>query len=168
MSSSNVRRLFQSFRISTETTVSNRLRRATVLFAMAVFAMAWLTTAMSSTASAQLAISVSIAPPALPIYTQPICPSPGYIWTPGYWSYTEDGGYFWVPGTWVEAPEVGLLWTPGYWGWNNGAYLWNGGYWGPQIGFYGGINYGYRYGGRRLIGRRWRGGHLFLHKAGDR
>ena len=35
-------------------------------------------------------ISVSIAPPVLPVYVQPVCPAPGYIWTPGYWAYGPD------------------------------------------------------------------------------
>ena len=63
--------------------------------------------ATPSTASAQVVLSVTIAPPILPVYTQPVCPGDGYIWTPGYWSYSDDGGYFWVPGTWVEPPTVG-------------------------------------------------------------
>src|ERR1700727_3071847 len=109
-----------------------------------------------STASAQVVLSVAIAPPALPVYTQPICPEAGYIWTPGYWSYSEDGGYFWVPGTWVEPPAVGVLWTPGYWGWNSGAYAWNQGYWGTKVGFYGGVNYGFGYGGVGYEGGYWR------------
>ena len=116
-----------------------------------------------STASAQVVLSVAIAPPALPVYTQPICPEEGYIWTPGYWSYTDDGGYFWVPGTWVEPPAVGLLWTPGYWGWNSGAYVWNAGYWGPQVGFYGGINYGFGYSGIGYGGGYWRGSNFFYN-----
>jgi len=29
----------------------------------------------------------------LPVYVQPICPEPGYIWAPGYWAYGPDG-YF--------------------------------------------------------------------------
>ena len=68
---------------------------------------------------------------------QPLIPGPGYIWTPGYWAW-GDNGYFWVPGTWVLPPAVGLLWTPGYWAWSAGSYIWNAGYWGPHIGFYGG------------------------------
>ena len=119
--------------------------------------------ATTSTASAQVVLSVTVAPPALPIYEQPACPGDGFIWTPGYWSYSDDGGYFWVPGTWVEAPEVGFLWTPGYWGWNNGAYLWNVGYWGPQIGFYGGIDYGFGYVGTGYAGGYWNGGHFFYN-----
>jgi hypothetical protein len=60
-------------------------------------------------------VSVTVAPPVLPVYAQPPCPGDGYIWTPGYWAWGPDG-YYWVPGTWVMAPEPGLLWTPGYWG----------------------------------------------------
>ena len=79
-----------------------------------------------------IAVSVTIAPPVLPVYTQPLCPSEGYLWTPGYWAWDPDySDYYWVPGTWVEAPEVGFLWTPGYWGWNDGGFVWNAGYWGP-------------------------------------
>jgi len=102
-------------------------------------------------------LSVAIAPPALPVYVQPICPGPGYIWTPGYWGYGPDG-YYWVPGTWVAAPYVGALWTPGYWGWSGGLYVWNAGYWGPHIGFYGGVNYGFGYGGVGYEGGYWHNG----------
>jgi YXWGXW repeat-containing protein len=102
-------------------------------------------------------LSITIAPPALPVYVQPAIPAPGYIWTPGYWAYA-DAGYYWVPGTWVLPPSAGLLWTPGYWGWRNGIYAWNGGYWGPTVGFYGGVNYGFGYGGVGFAGGEWRGG----------
>ncbi|MFY9911181.1 MAG: YXWGXW repeat-containing protein [Candidatus Sulfotelmatobacter sp.] len=119
----------------------------------------------SSTSAAQIGIFVRIGPPPLPVYEQPICPGPGYLWAPGYWAWSDDDGYYWVPGTWVEAPEPGLLWTPGYWGWNNGVYAWNAGYWGPQVGFYGGINYGYGYGGNGFYGGEWRGGHFFYNTA---
>lgn len=113
---------------------------------------------VTSTASfAQVGISVSFGPPALPVYEQPLCPGDGYLWTPGYWAYDEDDGYYWVPGTWVEAPQVGFLWTPGYWGWGGNAFFFHEGYWGPQVGFYGGINYGYGYGGVGYEGGRWEG-----------
>ncbi|MGB8913008.1 MAG: YXWGXW repeat-containing protein, partial [Candidatus Sulfotelmatobacter sp.] len=123
--------------------------------------------AFSTPSSAQIGIGISvrIGPPALPVYEQPICPAPGYMWTPGYWAWSDDDGYYWVPGTWVEAPEPGLLWTPGYWGWNDGVYLWNAGYWGPQVGFYGGINYGFGYGGNGFYGGEWRGGAFFYNTA---
>jgi hypothetical protein len=115
--------------------------------------------AMPNATPAQVAvgISVHIGPPVLPVYAQPVCPGPGYLWTPGYWAYGPDG-YFWVPGTWVVAPAPGLLWTPGYWGWGGGVYIWHAGYWGPHVGFYGGINYGYGYGGVGFYGGEWRHG----------
>lgn len=104
--------------------------------------------AFSAASFGQVAVGVSvrIGPPALPVYAQPICPGPGYVWTPGYWAWDDGDGYYWVPGTWVVAP-VGMLWTPGYWGWGGGVYLWHPGYWGPHVGFYGGINYGFGYPG---------------------
>src|SRR5271168_3643429 len=104
-------------------------------------------------------LSVTIAPPILPVYAQPVAPGDGYLWTPGYWAYGDEG-YFWVPGTWVLAPQPGFLWTPGYWGWGGGFYAWHGGYWGPHVGFYGGVNYGYGYGGSGFYGGRWEGGHF--------
>jgi YXWGXW repeat-containing protein len=79
----------------------------------------------TSTASfAQVGISITFGPPALPVYEQPLCPAEGYIWTPGYWAYDyDDNDYYWVPGTWVLAPEVGFLWTPGYWGWVDESFV---------------------------------------------
>jgi hypothetical protein len=124
-----------------------------------------LAAALPAVSSAQVAISVSFGPPALPVYEQPPCPEDGYIWTPGYWSYTDDAGYFWVPGTWVPAPTPGYLWTPGYWGWNNGVYVWNSGYWGEHVGFYGGVNYGYGYGGEGYGGGYWNNGHLYYNRS---
>ncbi|MEP6885238.1 MAG: hypothetical protein ABJC66_10860 [Gammaproteobacteria bacterium] len=98
----------------------------------------------------------SEAPPPLPEYDQPPCPEDGYMWTPGYWAW-GGGGYYWVPGTWVQPPRFGVLWTPGYWGFLGGVYLFHAGYWGPQVGFYGGVNYGYGYGGVGFAGGRWSG-----------
>ena len=109
-------------------------------------------------------ISVHVGPPALPVYAQPPLPAPGYLWTPGYWAY-GDAGYYWVPGVWVQPPSVGVLWTPGYWGYAGGAYGWHGGYWGPHIGFYGGVNYGYGYGGVGFVGGEWRGGAFAYNSA---
>jgi hypothetical protein len=110
-------------------------------------------------------ISVNIAPPILPVYVQPVAPGDGYLWNPGYWAYTPETGYYWVPGVWVRPPQVGLLWTPGYWGWGSGAYLFHEGYWGPHVGFYGGINYGFGYGGSGFWGGRWEGGHFAYNTA---
>ena len=129
----------------------------TILFALSVVC-------LPSVSSAQIGVglSITIAPPALPIYDQPPIPAPGYIWTPGYWEYGPDG-YYWVPGTWVEPPAVELLWTPGYWGWNDGVYVWSRGYWGPEIGYYGGINYGFGYVGIGYAGGYWNRGVFYYN-----
>ncbi len=117
-----------------------------------------------SDAGVLIGVSVNIAPPVLPVYVQPPCPAAGYIWIPGYWAWGDED-YYWVPGTWALAPSVGLLWTPGYWGWGNGVYLWNAGYWGPHVGFYGGINYGYGYGGVGYEGGYWRGSQFYYNRS---
>src|SRR5271157_5364531 len=112
--------------------------------------------AMSAAAYAQIGISISFAPPELPVYEQPLCPGDGYLWTPGYWAYGNDfDDYYWVPGTWVMAPEPGLLWTPAYWGWGGNGYVFYDGYWGPHVGFYG---EGYQ-------GGRWDNGHFFYNRS---
>lgn len=116
-------------------------------------------------AQVSVGISVTFAPPALPVYVQPACPAPNYMWIPGYWAWDPDYGYYWVPGTWVLAPVAGWLWTPGYWGWYNGVYIWHDGYWGPEVGFYGGINYGFGYNGYGYYGGYWDRGRFHYNRA---
>jgi hypothetical protein len=131
-----------------------------------LFFLAILMLALPAASSAQISVGVAIhvGPPALPVYAQPVCPGAGYLWTPGYWGYGA-AGYYWVPGTWVIAPTPGLLWTPGYWGWAGGVYAWHGGYWGPHVGFYGGVNYGFGYGGVGFVGGRWNHGVFAYNSA---
>jgi hypothetical protein len=132
----------------------------------ALFALVVLALPVSSHAQVAVGVSVGVAPPALPVYTQPICPGPGYVWTPGYWAHGDDD-YYWVPGTWVVAP-VGMLWTPGYWGWGAGVYAWHPGNWGPHVGFYGGINYGFGYTGVGYAGGYWRGHDFYYNRSVNR
>ncbi|WP_051362225.1 YXWGXW repeat-containing protein [Solimonas soli] len=120
----------------------------------------------SARASTSVFISVNTAPPPLPVYEQPWCPGPGYVWTPGYWAWNGDD-YYWVPGAWVIAP-VGMLWTPGYWGWADGVYVWHAGYWGPRVGYYGGINYGYGYTGYGYAGGYWRDRVFYYNRTVNR
>lgn len=130
-----------------------------ILFTLVLFT-------ISAASFAQFRVTVGFAPPALPVYEQPVCPGDGYIWVPGYWAYDDEiDDYYWVPGTWVLAPEEGLLWTPGYWGWSGDSFVFNDGYWGPQVGFYGGINYGFGYFGNGYEGGRWESGHFFYNRS---
>ncbi len=72
-----------------------------------IFAVMMLSLSAASFGQVSVGISVAVAPPALPVYTQPAGPGPGYMWTPGYWAWNDDAGYYWVPGTWVGAPTSG-------------------------------------------------------------
>lgn len=117
-------------------------------------------------AQADVSFVVNIAPPVLPVYVQPPIPGYGYIWTPGYWSWSDDyDDYYWVPGTWVIAPYIGALWTPGYWAASGDRYGWHDGYWGTRIGFYGGVNYGYGYAGVGYQGGYWDRGEFRYNRA---
>jgi len=131
----------------------------TLLFALVVLS-------MSAASFAQVGVAITIGPPPLPVYNQPLCPGDGYLWTPGYWAYDYDvNDYYWVPGTWVMAPEIGFLWTPAYWGWGGDGFVFYDGYWGPHVGFYGGINYGFGYFGVGFEGGRWDNGHFFYNRS---
>jgi hypothetical protein len=136
------------------------LRSARWLFLALLFSL------IPASSYSQIVISVGFAPPELPVYVQPICPEPNLMWIPGYWAYSnDDGDYFWVPGTWVPAPQPGLLWTPHYWGWEGGRYIFHEGYWGRHVGYYGGVNYGFGYGGLGFAGGEWRGGSFAYNTA---
>src|SRR5580658_2697686 len=162
MRTSNRSRLSEAvMTISKHTTLKSALLAATILASPLILA-------APTPASAQvvLGVSIQIAPPLLPVYVQPPMPEVGYMWTPGYWAYGTVG-YYWVPGTWIQPPIVGVLWTPPYWGWNNGAYVFYDGYWGPQVGFYGGVNYGFGYGGNGYDGGRWNGGNFAYNRSAN-
>ena len=122
------------------------------------------TAAIASHAQIGIGVSIRVAPPALPVYTQPPCPTPGFLWTPVYWAYGTPG-YYWTPGVWVAPPHPGLLWTPGYWGFGGGIYAFHAGYWGTHVGFYGGVNYGFGYGGVGFGGGMWQGGTFHYNTA---
>jgi hypothetical protein len=144
--------------------LGNKLSQLRTLFAAAALTAAALLLAPAPQAHAAVFLSVGIAPPAIPVYAQPLCPGDGYLWTPGYWAWGPDG-YYWVDGAWVEPPYAEALWTPGWWGFYGGAYLWYPGYWGRTVGYYGGVNYGFGYFGTGFYGGYWRGGHFFYNRA---
>jgi WXXGXW repeat (2 copies) len=138
-------------------------RISSLLFGSLFFAVV-MVMVMPAASFAQIGFSITIGPPALPVYEQPPCPAEGYIWTPGFWAYGPDG-YYWVPGTWVVAPEPGFLWTPAWWGWGGDRFIFHEGYWGLHVGFYGGISYGYGYFGHGYEGGRWDNGRFFYNRT---
>jgi hypothetical protein len=121
---------------------------------------------MAAGAQSPTDISVNVAPPDLLDGDQAPIPGDGYLWSPGYWAWSDDDqDYYWVPGAWVLVPQPGFLWTPGYWAADGDVFVWYAGYWGPHVGFYGGVNYGYGYSGSGYEGAYWQGGHLFYNRA---
>ena len=126
--------------------------------------LAFLLSLVPASSFAGVLISVNIAPPILPVYEQPLCPEEGWMWVPGYWAWGDDG-YYWVPGEWVPAPYVGALWTPPWWGWDDGRYIFHDGYWGDEVGYYGGIDYGFGYMGVGFVGGEWRDGAFAYNTA---
>ena len=51
--------------------------------------------------SANVILSITIAPPPLPVYEQPLCPGDGYIWTPGHWE-NRATRQVWVAGRFIK------------------------------------------------------------------
>ena len=116
----------------------------------------------------QQALYADQAPPPLPDYQQPELTDAGYEWTPGYWNYRGGEGYFWVPGAWVAPPYAGALWTPGYWGREHDHYRLHHGFWARHVGYYGGIPYGYGYGGLGYNGGYWNSNRFYYNDAVSR
>lgn len=113
-----------------------------------------------------LSIRIGYAPPPLPVYEQPPLPGPDYIWVPGHWAWSDwIDDYYWVPGFWERPPQVGYLWTPAWWGWDHGAYIYHDGYWGREVGWYGGIDFGFGYHGHGWEGGYWQDGHMAYNRA---
>jgi hypothetical protein len=69
-----------------------------------------------------------------------------------------------VPGTWA-LPPAALLWTPAYWAYSDGEYVLYDVYWAPEVGFYGGIDYGFGYTGYGYEGGYWNNGTFFYNSA---
>jgi WXXGXW repeat (2 copies) len=111
---------------------------------------------------------VTSTPPPIPSYAQPAMPEEGYLWMPGFWARRDDvRDYYWVPGTWVKPPRAGLLWTPPYWRRVDDGYAFHDGYWAQEVGFYGGVDYGYGYTGDGYQGGRWDNGSFFYNSAAN-
>ncbi len=154
----------KAIRNTSKNRMAARLRTLSFALAAGLAAAPLLTLPGSATAAVSVGVAITLAPPPLPDVVQPVAPGPGYIWTPGYWAWGPNG-YYWINGAWLVPPAVGLLWTPGWWGWSDGYYRWHKGYWGPQVGFYGGIDYGFGYFGVGYVGGHWRGRDFYYNRA---
>jgi len=52
---------------------------------------------------------IGVAPPLPPVETFGAPPSPGFVWTPGYYAWREER-YVWVGGSWLRPPGEGYGW----------------------------------------------------------
>ncbi|MES2959425.1 MAG: thrombospondin type 3 repeat-containing protein [Pseudomonadota bacterium] len=86
------------------------LKRALLAAAM----VAALGTVTSVPATAQVAVSIRVAPPALRYEAVP-APRRGYQWVPGYWNWNASRHrHVWVPGAWVRV-RPGYHYAPPVW-----------------------------------------------------
>ena len=92
-----------------------------------VIAVGLITIPVYSREQVVVGVSVRIGPPPLPVYVQPVCPEPGYIWASGYWRW-EGGQHVWVPGHW-EHPHPHMRWVPHHWVHERGGWFLVEGHW---------------------------------------
>ena len=60
----------------------------TVRFALLIVLVSLSILAVPASSPAAVFLSVTVAPPLLPVYAQPVCPGDGYIWkTPQRWQH---------------------------------------------------------------------------------
>jgi hypothetical protein len=71
-------------------------------------------------------VAVTVAPPAPQVEAEPVVRA-GYVWSPGYWSWS-GGGYVWVAGRWL-AERPGYHWVPAHWVTYNGGWRFVRGHW---------------------------------------
>jgi hypothetical protein len=83
---------------------------------------------VTTTGPAAREVVVTQAPPAVRVETQTVIPSPGYVWTPGYWRWTGTD-YVWVSGSWVMPPQPTAVWVRGHWAHRTGGWVWIAGHW---------------------------------------
>jgi hypothetical protein len=67
---------------------------------------------------------VVVAPAPAVVVGATVCPGPGYIWAPGFWS-VNSCGRVWVPGGWRFGGGHGAYYGYGHAGWSHGGYGWH-------------------------------------------
>ena len=92
------------------------------------------------------AIQAEEPPPPLPEYEQPPLPAPGYYWTPGYWAW-NNYDYYWVPESGSSRPIPASCGRPATGASSTAPTSSTAAIGVRAIGFYGGIHYGFGYGG---------------------
>ena len=72
---------------------------------------------------------VVVAAPPPPRYgVMGYAPSPGYVWTDGFYDL-RGSAWVWVPGTWRRPPRPGSVWVTSAWRQEGRGYRFHRGYW---------------------------------------
>jgi hypothetical protein len=88
----------------------------------------FLGTLLSACATGSYA-SVRFGPPPPPRYgVRGYAPSPGYVWTDGYWDW-RGSRWTWMDGRWMRPPHRRGTWVPGTWVQEHNRYRFRRGYW---------------------------------------
>jgi hypothetical protein len=86
-------------------------------FCRHVFGLALLvgTLAMSAAcATPRGRVYIRVGPPAPIVEARIVAPGPGYVWVPGYHTWSGSA-YVWVPGRWNRPPRARAIWVPARW-----------------------------------------------------
>ena len=78
-----------------------------------------------STPDAQ--VIVQQPPPAPREEVRGVAPTQGYVWVPGYWTWSN--GWVWNPGRWELPPQRTTTWVPGQWVQTASGWVWRPGRW---------------------------------------
>jgi type IV secretory pathway VirB2 component (pilin) len=73
-------------------------------------------------------VVVPVRPPVTRVAVVPTSVVAGYVWRPGYWSWTGTR-YVWVAGVYVASPYPGASWVPGRWVPGTSGWVWLDGHW---------------------------------------
>ena len=136
------------------------LRSRALLFALFMMV-------MSLTSFAQIAVTISFGPPALPVYSSSrFAQARGTSGRPAtgpMTTVTATTTGFRARGYWLPKSAISGLRLTGVGAVTDSFSIQ--GYWGPQVGFYGGIAYGYGYFGHGYEGGRWNNGQFYYNRS---
>ena len=57
-----------------------------------------------------------------------VAPSPGYVWTDGFWD-RRGSQWVWIGGTWQRPPRARAVWVPHAWRQERGGWRFHRGHW---------------------------------------
>jgi len=68
----------------------------------------------SASLFADARVYVQIGPPAVRHEVVAVAPGPGYVWAPGYYTWSGTA-YVWAPGRYVRPPRPHAVWVAPHW-----------------------------------------------------